>query len=113
MASLITIASPYLAHLGTGVFIAGRALVGFFHGVTFPVMHGMLGAWAPPLERSKMVAIYMTGASVGTCLLFPIAGLLIDSFGWESVFYFTGTVELVWCLAWYRLAHDSPSDHPW
>ena len=113
LATLLTLASPHLAYLSTGAFIAGRVLLGFFHGVTFPVMHGMLGVWAPPLERSTLVSFYCTGCSVGTCLLFPIAGLLIDSFGWESVFYFTGTVELLWCLAWYFLAYDSPADHPW
>ena len=88
-------------------------LLGLCHGVTFPVMHGMIGIWAPPLERSKLISIYVSGASVGTCILFPISGLLIDAFGWPSVFYFTGIVGLIWCLLWISLAYDSPDQHPW
>ncbi len=112
LAAVLTLASPGIAKWHTAAFFAARILIGFFHGVTFPVFHGMLGFWAPPLERSKMVSLYCTGCSVGTCLLFPIAGVLIDTFGWESVFYFTGTFELGWCLAWYIWAFDSPRVHP-
>ena len=88
-------------------------ILGLCHGVTFPVMHGMVGIWSPPHERSKLVSIYVSGCSVGTCILFPISGLLIDAFGWSSVFYFTGTVGLIWCLLWTLLVYDSPDKHPW
>ena len=58
------------------------------------------------LERSKMISIYVTGCSIGTCILFPIAGLLISHWGWPSVFYMTGLVGIIWCAFWYWLAYD-------
>ena len=46
-------------------------------------------------------------------LLFPLAGLLIDAFGWQYVFYFTGIFSFVWCGLWTLLAYDTPETHPW
>lgn len=42
----------------------------------------------------------------------PICGFLIALLGWESVFYVTGAVGLVWSVAWFRLVFDSPAEHP-
>lgn len=113
LASILTLLTPLLAWTGYAWLFAGRVMVGLCHGVTFPVMHGMTGIWAPPLERSKMISIYVAGASVGTCILFPVAGMLIGTFGWPSVFYFTGAVSIIWCFLWVFLAFDSPETHPW
>ena len=113
LASMMTLLTPQLAWAGYGWLFAGRVILGLCHGVTFPVMHGMTGIWSPPLERSRLVSIYVTGCSFGTCILFPVAGLLMNAFGWPSVFYFTGLISIIWCFLWIVLAYDSPAVHPW
>ena len=53
-AALLTLLFPAAArHGGPGLAIAARAGLGCFHAVAFPAMTGVLGAWAPPLERTK------------------------------------------------------------
>lgn len=42
----------------------------------------------------------------------PICGFLIAYLGWESVFYVTGAIGLVWSVAWFFLIFDSPRQHP-
>jgi len=42
----------------------------------------------------------------------PICGFLIASLGWESVFYVTGAIGIIWSVAWFLLVFDSPSQHP-
>jgi ACS family sodium-dependent inorganic phosphate cotransporter len=42
----------------------------------------------------------------------PVCGYLIASVGWESVFYVTGVVGLVWSVAWFFVVFDSPAQHP-
>jgi len=49
-----------------------------------------LSLWAPPLERSKLLSITYAGHSIGTCVVFPLAGYLVTTYGWEAVFYVTG-----------------------
>ena len=66
-------------------------------------MTGAWGAWAPPLEKTQLMGIYFSGlnhlrlffyfflgASIGTLVIFTLAGLLADGLGWPAVFYVTG-----------------------
>ena len=57
-------------------------------------MHGAWGHWAPPLERSFLVAVHMAGASLGSVVTAPLAATIATSYGWEVVFYFTGLFEI-------------------
>ncbi len=111
--SLITIFTPFLADAGYGWIFAARIVMGFFHGVTFPLLQGCWSVWGPPLERSKLIAIYVAGNSVGTTLIFPLGGFIAgSSLGWRSIFYFTGGSGIIWCILWFFLAYDSPAKHP-
>ena len=62
-------------------------------GVTYPAMHALLGKWAPPLERSRMVTIALCGGYFGNVVAFPLSGVLCQcgfAGGWPSVFYLFG-----------------------
>lgn len=52
------------------------------------------------------------GTSVGTALTYIVCGYLMDWMGWESVFYVTGLIGLLWYGFWIYLIYDSPSTHP-
>lgn len=54
---LCALLTPVMANLHYGAMIAMRIGQGIGGGVTFPSMHIMLSAWAPPNERSVMTAI--------------------------------------------------------
>lgn len=75
-------------------------------------MHSMMGLWAPPLERSRMVAITYAGVQIGTVGSLIISGVLAEHLGWESVFYFFGGTSIVWYVFWLFFAFDSPNNHP-
>lgn len=54
---ICTILTPLAANLHYSAMIAMRIGEGIGGGVTFPAMHVMLAAWAPPTERSTMSAL--------------------------------------------------------
>lgn len=151
LASILTILSPVCAYGGFTLFFITRVVIGILHGVVFPVMQvtsilflALMNSlkskiqdawthWAPPVERSRLVAFHVSGASFGTIIIFPLGGLLADNFGWESIFYVTGacryrhrlkfqpvmqasdfgcTFSLFWCFLWFFLVFDSPAEHP-
>lgn len=59
------------------------------------------------------VSMYLVAASsLGAAITMPVCGFLIASLGWESVFYVTGVVGLVWSIAWFFAVFDSPAQHP-
>ena len=39
-------------------------------------------------------------------------GLVIESLGWESVFYLIGGIYYFWILFWWYFMHDTPAQHP-
>ena len=59
-------------------------------GVVNASFLGGVGVWSPPLERSTLLAIGFSGASLGPAIGYPLAGVIADNLGWEAVFYITG-----------------------
>ena len=71
-------------------------------------MTGAWGAWAPPLERTKLNGLTgrdslkrlligfrqpqlaVNGASLGTLIIFTLSGYIAEHLGWAAVFYVTG-----------------------
>jgi len=52
------------------------------------------------------------GTSVGTAMTYIVCGYVMEWLGWESVFYITGFIGLLWHGFWTYLIYDSPSAHP-
>ncbi|XP_077586494.1 sialin [Stigmatopora nigra] len=110
---IFTLLTPLAADLGASYLIAVRILEGVGEGVTFPAMYSMWAAWAPPLERSRLLTISYIGAQIGTVVALPLSGEICFYMGWTYVFYIFGAVGLLWFLLWTFLAFDNPSSHPW
>lgn len=49
---------------------------------------------------------------MGTVVAMPVCAWVVTTWGWESVFFFSGTVTLLWATAWWFLVFDTPSQHP-
>lgn len=111
LASILTVLTPGSCYWNFYVAVAIRALVGFCLGATWPAIPPMAAKWIPPMERSKFMANMMASA-LGAALTLPVCGLLINISGWESVFYVTGAVGIIWSILWFVLVFDSPAQHP-
>uniref|UniRef100_A0A8C9Y7Z9 Sialin n=1 Tax=Sander lucioperca TaxID=283035 RepID=A0A8C9Y7Z9_SANLU len=109
---VFTLLTPVAADLGASYLIAVRVLEGIGEGVTFPAMYTMWAAWAPPLERSRLLTISYIGAHLGTVISLPLSGEICFYLDWTYVFYVFGAVGLVWFFLWSFLVFDSPNTHP-
>lgn len=110
--AVLTLATPFAAQLGLGVFVAVRIIEGICEGVTYPSLHAIWANWAPPLERSRLNAFAFAGSYIGTVTMMPICGFLSEEFGWRSVFYVTGGIGCLWYLLWMVVVKESPSVDP-
>ena len=106
---ICTLLTPVLTKLHYTGLIVMRVLEGIGGGATFPAMHCMLAAWAPPNERSVMSTIVYVGTAFGTAKSILMAGLLASSYGWESVFYVMGGLSCLWMFLWIFLVQDNPN----
>ncbi|XP_024946938.1 putative inorganic phosphate cotransporter isoform X2 [Cephus cinctus] len=111
VSSAITLLTPLSSTFGYMVVAGLRVVLGFMLGVTWPAIQPMTARWIPPMERSKFVA-NMMASSLGAAITMPICGYLIASLGWESVFYVTGAIGLIWSIGWFWFVYDSPAQHP-
>ncbi|XP_022119350.1 sialin [Pieris rapae] len=111
LASILTLLSPGAAALGFGWIVALRVVLGFLLGATWPAILPMASKWIPPMDRSKFMS-NMMASSLGAAVTMPICGFLIAHFGWESAFYFTGIIGIMWSVAWFAVVYDSPAQHP-
>ncbi|XP_045775263.1 sialin [Maniola jurtina] len=111
LASVLTLLSPGAAALGFGWIVALRVVLGFLLGATWPAILPMASKWIPPMDRSKFMS-NMMASSLGAAMTMPICGFLIAHFGWESAFYFTGIIGVMWSVAWFAVVYDTPAQHP-
>ncbi|XP_055854295.1 putative inorganic phosphate cotransporter isoform X2 [Episyrphus balteatus] len=109
---ICTLLTPVMTNIHYVGLIILRVLEGIGGGATFPAMHCMIAAWAPPNERSVMSTIIYVGTAFGTAKSILTAGILAGKFGWESVFYVMGGASCLWMVLWVILVQDSPSKQP-
>ncbi|XP_035461231.2 sialin [Scophthalmus maximus] len=109
---IFTLLTPVAADLGASYLIAVRVLEGVGEGVTFPAMYTMWAAWAPPLERSRLLTISYIGAQLGTVISLPLSGEICFYLDWTYIFYVFGAVGVVWFVFWALFVFDSPNTHP-
>jgi MFS family permease len=102
---------PYAASTHWALLVFVRSVQGFASGLTWPAMYAIVAPWVPPVERSRFMSSFQ-GFSIGIGLTYPLCGFIISFFGWRPVFYTTGTIGVLWCIMWYYLAFDTPSEHP-
>ncbi|NWW29791.1 S17A9 protein, partial [Pycnonotus jocosus] len=110
----LTVLTPLLTHITSAhlVFMtSSRFLMGLLQGVYFPSLASLLSQRVRESERAFTYSTVGTGSQFGTLLIGGAGSLLLDWYGWESVFYFSGLLTLLWvyCTCKYLLSEKGES----
>ena len=89
-----------------GQFIAMRLALGAGEAASQPSFAKVAFNWFPRTERGIASAIFNSGSTAGTALSLPLVTWLIMLVGWRGSFVATGTLGLVWALAWWLIYRD-------
>jgi MFS transporter, ACS family, hexuronate transporter len=103
-----------LTSLATGFwsFCTLRFLLGAGEAANWPAATKAVAEWFPRRERGWAVALFDSGSSVGAAIAPALVLWLHAHFGtWRPVFLVTGSLGIVWLLAW-RRSYYSPDIHP-
>ncbi|XP_045837466.1 LOW QUALITY PROTEIN: solute carrier family 17 member 9 [Meles meles] len=101
----LTAATPLLAHLSGAhlVFMTfSRVLTGLLQGVYFPALTSLLSQKVRESERAFTYSTVGAGSQFGMLVTGAVGSLLLDRYGWPSVFYFSGGLTLLWVCYVYR-----------
>ncbi|KOC67565.1 Sialin [Habropoda laboriosa] len=105
--AILTMLVPVAAHMLVVLYIV-RFFTGLLSAANLPVVNVLVGKWVVYEEKSMWVAIIYAGTSLGTVVSILSSGIILDSLGWEAVFYIHGSLPLIWCVLFYLFFADNP-----
>ena len=103
---IASVGSAFAGSLATLTVL--RFFTGLGIGGAFPGAASLTGDYAPHRRRALLIMASFTGAPVGGFLCGQIAGVLLPSFGWPSVFLVGGIVPLAMVVALVLWLPESP-----
>lgn len=77
-----------------------QAVLGLGQSGNFPAALKAVAEWFPQKERALANGIFNAGSNVGAILTPVIVPFVMLNFGWRWAFVATGSLSLVWLIAW-------------
>jgi ACS family D-galactonate transporter-like MFS transporter len=105
--SLATL-STSLASTVAGFFII-RLVVGLMEAPAYSIFNQVTTAWFPNRERATAVGTFISAQFLGPAFITGLLILLVNAYGWRSVFYVTGGAGVIWGIVWY-LVYRGPRE---
>ena len=96
-----------LASLSVFRFVLGLGEAGNWPGAAKTVAQ-----WFPVRERAFGMAIFNSGAAIGSVVAPPLIVWLQWRYGWQTTFIVTGVAGFLWLALW-LLFFREPKQHPW
>lgn len=112
--SIIVWSCAAMAHsLMTGfvTFAACSFVLGFGEAGNWPGAAKVVAEWFPVRERALGMAIFNSGAAMGSVIAPPFIIYLQMQFGWRTTFLIAGSLGFLWLIAW-LLLFRTPDKHP-
>lgn len=91
---------------------AFRFLLGLGEAGNWPGAAKAVAEWFPVRQRAFGMAIFNSGAALGSVVAPPLIVWLATRYGWQPTFVVTGALGFVWLAAW-LLFYRTPDRHPW
>ncbi|MCC6858701.1 MAG: MFS transporter [Bryobacterales bacterium] len=89
--------------VGKWSLIFWRFMLGLGEPGNFPAAAKAVAEWFPAEQRALGVGIFNAGSTMGSALAPPMVVFLTLHFGWRAAFLFTGSLGILWLLAWLLL----------
>jgi len=90
-----------------------RFMLGLGEAGNWPGAAKTVGEWFPARQRAFGMAIFNSGAAIGSIVAPPVIVGLYGYFGhWQPVFVVTGLLGFLWLAVWW-LVYDKPENHKW
>ena len=97
---------------GLGTLSLFRFILGFGEAGNWPGAAKTVAEWFPVRQRALGMAIFNSGAAIGSIVAPPLIVWLQLSYGWQTTFIVTGCLGFVWLSLW-LVFYQSPGKHPW
>ncbi|MTJ83840.1 MAG: MFS transporter [Telmatospirillum sp.] len=90
-----------------------RFALGVAEGGMLPVALTMIAQWFPNEERGRATAIMIMFVPIANIVSGPIAGAVIENFGWRNLFLIEGIGTFFLILPWVLMVTEDPAKAKW
>lgn len=97
---------------GLASLSALRFVLGLGEAGNWPGAAKTVAEWFPIRERAFGMAIFNSGAAIGSVVAPPLIVWLSLNYGWQTTFLVTGALGFVWLVLW-LFFYETPDRHPW
>ncbi|XP_067250887.1 voltage-gated purine nucleotide uniporter SLC17A9 [Chanodichthys erythropterus] len=109
--AVMTAITPLLANIGLRPLVTmtvSRFLLGVIQGVHYPSLVSVCAQRVMEGERGFAMSTLACGCYLGMILVGGVGSLMLDWFGWESVFYGAGLLALCWTFCVWKCLLQGP-----
>src|SRR2546425_8133106 len=113
--SILVWASAAMAHAfarGLASLSVFRFVLGLGEAGNWPGAAKTVAEWFPIRERAFGMAIFNSGAAIGSVVAPPLIVWLSLTYGWQTTFIVTGSLGFAWLVLW-LLFYQAPDRHRW
>jgi ACS family hexuronate transporter-like MFS transporter len=113
--SIIVWSFAAMAHAfarGLGSLSLFRFILGFGEAGNWPGAAKTVAEWFPIKQRAFGMAIFNSGAAIGSIVAPPLIVWLAQTYDWQTTFLVTGSLGFIWLVLW-LLFYQTPDRHRW
>ena len=86
-----------------------RVMLGVGESISFPGSSKIIARHVPKEKRGVANASVAMGIALGPAAGTLAGGMILQSFGWQAIFFTFGIVTLVWLLPWRQTVRSLPT----
>jgi MFS family permease len=86
-----------------------RIMLGVGESISFPGSSKIIARHVPPERRGAANAAVAAGIALGPAAGTLAGGLILQSWGWQAIFFVFGVVTLIWLLPWRQAMRTLPT----
>jgi ACS family glucarate transporter-like MFS transporter len=90
-----------------------RLALGLGEAVGYPSSNRLVSKWIPTTERGIANGLVFAGVGIGAGVTPPLVAYILTHYGWQWSFWISAVIGLVIGAVWFRIARDTPGEHPW
>lgn len=108
---LISIATSFVT--SETQLIVLRFILGVAEGGMLPVVLTMVAKWFPDEERGRATAVVIMFVPIANIISGPLAGAIVQYFGWRDLLLFEGIFSFVLIVPWVLMVEEDPEKAKW